>query len=144
MSTEGTGSRGQTGHSDSGQKCAHFTVTSANGSSSIAHPNIKIRWRLREHPTYNCRYCESEFEYRKQLLHHVTTMHRDRQFACPQCQRSYIYVKNLTEDVNKMHTKLYFYFLIFSFIYYIVTKHLLYCIQGCIFFNSFYINRATL
>ena len=70
---------------------------------------IKIRWRLREHPTYDCRYCESEFEYRNKLLHHVTTMHRDRQYACPQCKRSYIYVKNLTEDVNKMHKKLYRY-----------------------------------
>ena len=34
VSTEGTGSRGQTGHSDSGEKCAAFTFSSANGSSS--------------------------------------------------------------------------------------------------------------
>ena len=35
MSTEGTGIRSQTGHSDNGQKCAYLTVSSANGSSSI-------------------------------------------------------------------------------------------------------------
>ena len=40
---------------------------------------------------------------------------------------------------------MYFYFLIFTFIYYNVTKHLLYCVLGCtLFFYSFYTNRATL
>ena len=29
---------------------------------------------------------------------------------------------------------MYFYFLIFTFIYYNATKHLLYCVQGCTFF----------
>ena len=109
MSTDCTGSRSQTGHSDSGQKCADFTFTSANGSSILAHPNLEIRRRLHEHSKYICRYCESEFKYRNQLLHHVTMMHRDRQFACQQCQRSYISVSGLAEHVNKMHKKLYRY-----------------------------------
>ena len=93
--TEGTGIRGQTGQSDKGQKCADFT--SANGSSNITRPNLDIVPHLHEHHKYDCRYCESEFEYRKQMLHHVSTMRRDRQFACPQCQRSYISVHGLTE-----------------------------------------------
>ena len=41
---------------------------------------------------------------------------------------------------------MYFYFLIFTFIYYNVTKHLLYCVQGCTFFIFIVFNtkRATL
>ena len=40
---------------------------------------------------------------------------------------------------------MYFYFLIFTTIYYNVTKHVLYCVQGCTFFFFFFdTNRATL
>ena len=94
VSTEGTGSRGQTsGHSDSDQKCADFTVTSVNDYSSLAHPHLERLRHMREHSEYNCRYCGSEFNDRKQLFHHVKTMHDGTQFACRQCQRSYVSIK---------------------------------------------------
>ena len=102
VSTEVTGSRGQTGHSDNGQTCADFAFTSDNDSSSLAHPNLERCRNLRKH----CRYCGSEFMDKNQLLHHVKTMHRDRQFACRQCQRSYVSKCGLTEHVDKVHKKL--------------------------------------
>ena len=106
MSTEGTGSRGQTGHSDNGQTSSNFTVSSANDSSSLDHPNIEICQHLGDRCKYNCRYCESDFKYRNQLFHHVKTMHDGRQFACRQCQRSYASIGGLNEHVNKMHRQL--------------------------------------
>ena len=107
MSTEGTGSRGQiSGHSDSDQMCADFTFTSANDSSSLAHPNLDRCRQLREHSEYNCRYCGSEFKCRNNLLHHVNTMHSCRKIACAQCQRSYVSKGGLRKHVNKMHKKL--------------------------------------
>ena len=106
MSTEGTGSRSQTGHSDSSQKCADFTFTSANDSSSIAYPTLERCRHLREHSEYTCRYCGSECNGRNQMLHHVKAMHRDRQFACSQCPRSYVSIGGLREHVKKMHKKL--------------------------------------
>ena len=107
MSTEGTGSRGQTGHSHNGQTYADFTITSANGSST--HPNLDGSQHLREHSKYTCRHCASEFTDRKQLLHHVKTMHHGSQFACSQCQCSYGSKGSLTEHVNRMHKQLYRY-----------------------------------
>ena len=108
VSTEGTGSRGQTGHSDNGQKCADFTFTSSSGSS-LDHPNITLRWRLRGHSKYNCIYCRTAFTDMHQLLRHITTMHNGRQFVCPQCQRSYDTKNELKEHVDKTHNKLYRY-----------------------------------
>ena len=52
VSTEGTGSRGQTGHSDNGQTCADFTVTSDNRDSSLIHPNLERCRHLRGHSGY--------------------------------------------------------------------------------------------
>ena len=52
VSTEGTGSRGQTGHSDNGQTCADFTVTSDNRDSSLTHPNLERCRHLRGHSGY--------------------------------------------------------------------------------------------
>ena len=106
VSTDGTVSRGQTGHSDSGQKCTDFTFTSVNDSSSLAHPNLDRTRHLREHSDYNCRHCGSEFKDRNQMLYHVKTMHDGRQFACRQCQRSYSSKGGLTEHVKKMHNNL--------------------------------------
>ena len=64
VSTEGTGSRGQTGHSDNGQMYADFTDTSANYYSCLAHPNL-----------VRCRHFRVHYEYK---------------FACAHCQRSYV------------------------------------------------------
>ena len=104
VSTEGTGSRGQTEHSDTGQMCADFTFTSANGSST--HPNLDRCRHMREQSKYACGYCGSECNDRNQWLHHVKTMHDGTQFACHQCQRSYVSISGLNEHVNKMHKKL--------------------------------------
>ena len=98
MSTEGTGSRGQTGHSDNGQMYTDFTITSDNDSSCIAHPNLAICRHLHKHC---CIYCGSEFKDINQLSHHVKTMHRDKQFACSLCQRSYVSKIGLNEHVDK-------------------------------------------
>ena len=107
VSTEGTCSRGQTGHSDNGQKCADVSVTSDTGYST--HPNLDGCRHLREHSKYACRHCGSEFTERHQLMHHVKTMHHDRQFICPECQRPYVTKCGLTEHVDKIHKKLYRY-----------------------------------
>ena len=108
MSIEGTGSRGHTGHSDNGQKCADFTVTSANGSRLTDHNPNRSR-HLREPCKYKCTYCGSEFTDRHRLLHHVTTIHGSRRFVCPQCQRSYDTKYGLKQHVDGMHKKLYRY-----------------------------------
>ena len=41
VSTAGTSSRGQIGHSDSGQKYTDFTFTSVNSFSRLAHPTSR-------------------------------------------------------------------------------------------------------
>ena len=74
VSTEGTVSRSQTGHSDNGQKCADFTCTSASGISSIADLILNIRQRLHEHSKYTCKPCGSTFESMDQLLCHKRLM----------------------------------------------------------------------
>ena len=107
VSTEGTGSRGQTGHSDNGQMYADFTITSANGSST--NPNLDGCRHLREHSRYSCKHCGSEFSDINQVLHHVKTMHHSSQFACSQCQRSYVTKRGLNEHVARMHRKRYTY-----------------------------------
>ena len=109
MSAEGTCSRSQTGHSDNGQKCADFTVTSASGSSSLAHPHLERFRRMREHCKYTCIYCGSECNDRKELSRHVTTIHDSRRFVCSQCQRSYVTRDVLKQHVDSMHNKLYRY-----------------------------------
>ena len=109
MSTKGTGSSSQTGHSDNGQKCADFTLTSDNGYSGLTHSNLEKCRHLRDHYTSTCIFCGSEFTDRHQLRHHVITMHSGRQFVCPQCQRSYAYKNGLNEHVKKMHNKVYRY-----------------------------------
>ena len=107
VSTEGTGSRGQTGHSYNGQKCANFTCTSASGSSSLAGPNLARCRHL--HERCRCIYCGSECTSRHQMSHHVTTIHDSRRFVCPQCQRSYVTKYALKQHVDRMHNKLYRY-----------------------------------
>ena len=107
VSTEGTGSRGQTGHSYNGQKCANFTCTSASGSSSLAGPNLARCRHL--HARCRCIYCGSEFTSRHQMLHHGMTIHGSMRFVCPQCQRSYVTKEVLKQHVDGMHKKLYRY-----------------------------------
>ena len=92
-------------HSDNGQTCADFTITSANDSSTC--PNLDGCRHLCEHSKYTeCRYCASTSKGRNQMLHHVKTMHGGRKFACALCQRPYVTKGGLTEHVNKLHKKL--------------------------------------
>ena len=107
VSTEGTGSRGQTGHSYNGQKCANFTCTSASGSSSLAGPNLASCRHL--HERCRCIYCGAAFTSRHQMSHHVTNIHGSRRFVCPQCQRSYVTKDVSKQHVDRMHNKLYRY-----------------------------------
>ena len=106
MSAEGTASRGQTGHSDNGQKCAAFTVNSANGSSGLADETIEGWRHVHDNSKYTCQLCVSEFDDINQWLHHVTTIHDSRQYVCPECQRVYVSKSGLREHVYKMHKKL--------------------------------------
>ena len=79
--------------------------TSANDYST--YPNLERCRHLLDHSEYTeCRYRTSTFKGRNQMLHHVTTMHSGRKFACAQCQRSYVTKGTLTEHVNKLHKKL--------------------------------------
>ena len=100
VSTEGTGSRGETAHSDNGQMSAVFTFTSDNGSSGLAdetqHDNAK----------FTCKLCVSEFDDINQWLHHVTTIHASSQYVCPECQRLYGSKSGLRKHVYTMHKKL--------------------------------------
>ena len=109
VSTEGTGSRGQTGHSDNSQKCADFTFTSASDSSSLTDPNL-IRRHLHERSKYTCKLCGSTFKNIDQLLHHETT-HEGGRFFCPEadCQCSYVSNSGLKKHMDKFHKKLYRY-----------------------------------
>ena len=110
VSTEGTVSRSQTGHSDNGQKCADFTLTSASGISSIADLILNIRQRLHEHSKYTCKPCGSTFESMDQLLCHETT-HEGERFVCAEvdCLCSYASKSGLKKHVNTMHNKVYRY-----------------------------------
>ena len=110
MFTEGTGSRGQTGHSDNGLKCAAFTVTSTDGSSSPTDPNINIRRRPHERSKYTCKRCGLSCENIDQLLCHETT-HEGGRFVCAEvdCQCSYVSKGGLKKHMNRMHKKLYRY-----------------------------------
>ena len=106
-----TDSRGQTGHSDNGQTtCADFKVTSANMSSSLAHPNPRTRRHPRERSKCTCRYCGSAFKNIEQLLCHETT-HEGGRFVCAEvdCQCSYDSKSGLMKHMNRMHNKLYRY-----------------------------------
>ena len=110
MSTEGTCSRGQTGHSDNGLTFAAVTVTSADGSSSPTDPNLNIRRRPHERSKYTCKRSGLSCENIDQLLCHETT-HDGWRFVCAEadCQCSYVYKGGLKKHMNRMHNKLYRY-----------------------------------
>ena len=111
MSTEGTGSRGQTGHSDNGQKYAD-SITSVNGSSSLADPNLNniIYRHLHERSKYKCKLCGSTFKNIDQLFRHET-IHEGGRFVCADvdCPCSFVSKSGSKIHVNTMHTKLHRY-----------------------------------
>ena len=105
VSTDGTGSRRQTGHSNNGQTSATFTFSSANGSSSLADETLEGWRHVHDNSKYTCQLCVSEFNDLNQWLHHVTTIHDSRQYVCPECQRLYFSKSGLRDHVYKKHRK---------------------------------------
>ena len=89
MSTEGTDSRGQTGHLDSDQKCADFTRTSADGSSSLADPNLNIH----EAGRFMCAEvdCQCSYVSKGGLKRHMDRMHNKLyRHRCETCERGFM------------------------------------------------------
>ena len=79
MSTEGTGSRGQNGHSDNGQKCADFTFSSANGSSN------------RFGKQFACPQCQRSYVTKCGLKQHVDRIHKKQfRYWCETCGKGFI------------------------------------------------------
>ena len=110
--TDGTDSRGKTGHYDNSQKCAYLTFTSDNGSSCLADETIEGCRHTHANLKYTCKLCVSEFDDINQWLHHVRTIHDRRQYVCrgqyvcPECQHVYVSKGGLWKHVYKMHKKL--------------------------------------
>ena len=98
MSTDDTVSRGQTGHSDSGQKCADFTFSSANGSSSICARQ------------FACPRCQRTYVTKRGLKVHVDRTHKKLyRYVCATCRkgfmdRSYYYDHVAAHTGVKRHT----------------------------------------
>ena len=105
VSTEDTGSRCQTGHSNNGQTSATFTFSPANGSSSLADETFEGWRHVHNNYKYTCQLCVSEFNDLNQWLHHVTTIHDSRQYVCPECQRLNVSKSGLRDHVYKKHRK---------------------------------------
>ena len=78
VSTEGTGNRIQTGHSDNGQKSADFTFSSANGSPSLfGRP-------------FACPRCQRSFVTKCGLKVHVDTIHKKQyRYRCETCGKGF-------------------------------------------------------
>ena len=90
MSTEGTGCRGQTGHSNSDQKCADFTCTSADGSSNLADPNLNIH---DEGGRFMCAEtdCQCSYVSKSGLKRHMNRMHNQLyRYRCETCERGFM------------------------------------------------------
>ena len=89
MSVESTGSRGHTGHSGNGHKCADFTFTSVNGSSSLADPNLNIH----EGGRFICPEtdCQCSYVSKGGLKTHTNMMHNKLyRYRCETCERGYM------------------------------------------------------
>ena len=79
MSTEGTGSGGQTGHSDNGQKCADFTFCSADGSSDLFGRQ------------FSCPQCQRSYVTKHGLKEHVDTIHKKQyRYRCETCGKGFV------------------------------------------------------
>ena len=120
MSTEGTGIRGQTGHSGTGQTLADFTFSSANGSSSLcgrqfACPHCQRSYvtksGLKEHVDrkhnklyrYRCESCERGFMDRSQYCDHVAAHTGVKRHTCSMCEMKFMNKSTLKKHVLHFH-----------------------------------------
>ena len=79
MSTEASGSRVQTGHSDNGRKCADFTFCSADGSSGLFGRQ------------FACPQCQRSYATKHGLKEHVDTIHKKQyRYRCETCGKGFV------------------------------------------------------
>ena len=92
MSTEGTGSRGPTEHSDNGQTCTDFIFCSANGSPSLFSKQ------------YACPQCQRSYVTKCGLKQHVDIIHKKQfRYWCETCGKGFI-VRSAYHDHIAAHT----------------------------------------
>ena len=120
VSTEGTGSRGQTEHSDNSQKCADFTFCSADGSSSLfgrqfvcphCQRSYVTKCGLKEHVDkihkkqyrYRCETCERRFMDRSRYYDHVAAHTGVKRHTCSICEMKFMNKPSLRTHVLHLH-----------------------------------------
>ena len=120
VSTEGTVSRCQTGHSDNGRKCADFTCSSANGSPSIfgrqfACPQCQCLYvtksGLKQHVDvmhkklyrYVCETCRQGFMVRSQYYDHMSAHAGLKRHMCTMCEMKFTSKRTLNKHVYHFH-----------------------------------------
>ena len=120
VSTEGTCSRGQTGHSDNGLKCTDFTFSSANGSPSLfgrqfACPQCQrsyvTKCGLKEHVDtihkkqyrYQCETCDRRFMDRSRYYNHVSAHTGVKRHTCSICEIKFMNTTSLRKHVLHLH-----------------------------------------
>ena len=108
VSSDGTGIRTQTGHTDNGDQGKDFTSTSADIPPRVGDPNPEGRRDRYERRKHTCIQCGSEFNRRNHLWLHVNADHNgsSMRFDCPQCPNTYVSKGGLNRHVTLIHDKL--------------------------------------
>ena len=92
MSTEGTGSRDETGQYEKGQKRADFTFTSANVSASVCGRQ------------FACAHCQRSYVTTDGLKVHVDRMHKKLcRYRCETCGKGF-FGRSVYHDHIAAHT----------------------------------------
>ena len=121
VSTEGTGNRGQTGHSDNGQKCADFTFCSAGGSSSLLFRQFACPQCQRSYVTkgglkvhvdrihkkqyrYRCETCGKGFIGRCVYHDHIAAHTGVKRYTCSMCEMKFMNKSSLKKHVFQFHS----------------------------------------
>ena len=92
VSTEGTGSRDETGQSVNGQKRADFTFTSANVSGSVCGRQ------------FACAHCQRSYVTKDGLKVHVDRMHKKLyRYRCETCGKGF-FGRSVYHDHIAAHT----------------------------------------
>ena len=120
VSTEGTCSRVQSGHSDNVQKCADFTFCSSDGSSSLfgrqfvcphCQRSYVTKCGLKEHVDtihkkqyrYQCETCERRFMDRSRYYDHVAAHTGVKRHTCSICEMKFMNKPSLRTHVLHLH-----------------------------------------